>query len=151
MASKRTFIILSAVLTAIIAAGAQTAAPPYAQLRAAWIANLQAHKLDQSLTLYAPDATFLSPDGTHADGTRRIRALFETVFAAYDAKIILTSRATATSGDLAFDSGTFAENITDRSTHAAQTLHGDYLTVYRHFPDGQWRIVQQAWTGPPPK
>lgn len=146
----RTFILLSALLP-ILSAAAQTPAPPFAQLRAAWIADLQSHKLDHSLTLYAPDASFLAPDGTHADGTRRIRALFETVFAAYDAKITLTSRATAAAGDLAYDSGTFAENITDRSTHAAQTLHGDYLTVYKRSPDGQWRIVQQAWTGAPPR
>jgi ketosteroid isomerase-like protein len=30
-------------------------------------------------------------------------------------------------------------------------LKGSYLMVFRHEPDGKWRIVQQVWTEAPPE
>ena len=149
---------LPALLLAILCTSlhAQTPAPlvfgkgsvPFALLRQSWIEDLEAHRLLASLGRYAPDADFLSGDGGHAEGTAAIRQLYSFVFDHFDASIAMTSRVTSQSGDLAYDSGSYTEQITDRTTHKVTPVHGDYLTIYRHL-GLQWLIVQQAFTQAP--
>jgi uncharacterized protein (TIGR02246 family) len=142
---RLTLLLLAASLTPAL--HAQSA--PFEQLRQTWVDDLEGRDLEASLALYTPDATFINPDGTHAATPAEIRQLFSFVYAAFQAKIQLTSRSTNTSGDLAFDSGSYTETITERGAQPGQGIHhlnGDYLTVYHHDPDGRWRIVQQAWT-----
>ena len=118
---------------------------PFSLLRQSWIEDLEAHRLLSSIGHYSPDADFLSGDGSHAEGLAAIRQLYSSVFERFDAAITMTSRVTSQSGDLAYDSGSYSEQITDRISHQALSLHGDYLTVYRRL-GLQWLIVQQAFT-----
>jgi uncharacterized protein (TIGR02246 family) len=142
---RPTFLLLAAFL----APAAHAQAAPFEQLRQTWVTDLEARDLEASLALYTSDATFINPDGTHAATPAEIRQLFTFVYAAIQAKIQLTSRSTSTSGDLAFDSGSYTETLTERGAQPGQGIHhlsGDYLTIYHHDADGHWRIVQQAWT-----
>jgi uncharacterized protein (TIGR02246 family) len=122
---------------------------PVEQLRQTWVKDLEARSLEASLALYAPDATFINPDGTHASTPEALRQLFTFVYGGFTAKIQLISRSTGGSGDLAFDSGSYTETVTEVASDPGKGVHhlsGDYLTVYRREPDGRWQIVQQAWT-----
>lgn len=137
--------------------GASTSASaspaPMAQLRHDWVTALEAQNLEASLALYAADANFINPDGTHTKSAAELRKLYTTVFAAFTAKIKLVSRTTGQSGNLAYDSGSYTETLAERGQPAGQGFHavrGDYLTLYRHDPDDRWRIVQQVWTQAPP-
>ena len=118
---------------------------PFALLREGWVEDLEAHRLLASVGRYSPDADFLSGDGSHVEGIGAIRTLFTAEFAKFDATIQLTSRVTSESGELAYDSGSYREDLMDRGSKVVSHLHGDYLTIYRR--NGmQWLIVQQAWT-----
>src|SRR5690348_10702624 len=130
-------------------AQAQSSRAPLSRLRQAWIAALEARNLEDSLALYATDATFINPDGTHADTPAQLRRLYASVFAHFTSRIELTSRRTGQSGDLAFDSGSFSEVLHESGKPGEQGIRhfsGDYLTLYQRGRDGRWRIVQQAWT-----
>lgn len=147
---KRVSILIVPVLVLFLAAcrppESPEAAPPFAQLRDQWATDLAAHNLEPSVAHYAQDATFINPDGTHAQGSDQIRDLFASVFGVFDARIQFASRQTSESGDLAYDSGSWTETITERANHDVHQTSGDYLTVYRHTPDGKWLIAQQVWT-----
>ena len=124
-------------------------APNFALLRQSWIEDLEAHRLLAAFAHYAPTAAFLNPDGSHAEGQAAIRDLYSFVFAHFDSDIRLTSRNTGQSGDLAYDSGAYAEHLTDHVSLHVRSVAGDYLTVYHRERPGVWLIVQQVWTEAP--
>ena len=129
---------------------AAAAACPFDQLRQTWVADLEARNLDAALALYATDAAFINPDGTHASTPAELRQLYTFIFGAFAATDVkLSSRATGQSGNLAFDSGAYSETVTERGSPPAKGIHhlsGDYLTLYRRSPEGGWLIIQQVWT-----
>lgn len=127
---------------------AQSSAPDFAALRSLWIADLEGKRLEPALACYAPGAVFTNADGTHVSG-EGLRELYKSVFRNFDASIEMTPRTTTASGELAYEAGSYAEEIVDRATHAGQHLSGDYLTVYRR-ESGRWLIVEQVWTLVPP-
>jgi uncharacterized protein (TIGR02246 family) len=120
-------------------------------VRAEWVRTLEARALEPSLALFTDDAAFLNPDGARIAGKEAIRGLYQQIFATYSGAIVLDSKQTGISGGLAYDSGLFHETLTTLKTGEKQQLKGSYLMVFRHEPDGKWRIVQQVWTEAPPE
>lgn len=105
--------------------------------------------MDASVAEYAKDADFIDPGGNRVHGQAAIRQLFQTITATFDSDLVFTPQHVEASGDLAYDSGTFRETLTTRSTGHRQDSTGSYLTVYRRGKGGTWLIVQQMWAGPP--
>ena len=107
---------------------------------------MHAKQLDQILTLYAPDASFLPPTSARFTGQAAIRGLFKSVMDAVTSNITLHSIATESSGDLAYDSGDFQETLVPTAGGPNQEMRGSYVMVLKRQADGQWRIVQHVWT-----
>jgi uncharacterized protein (TIGR02246 family) len=124
--------------------------PPFAALRQVWAQCLHAKSVDAIVTLYTEDGVFLDPTGQRFAGRAAIRGLMTKVTNAFDSEIELTALATERSGALAYDSGTFRETLTDRSTGRVIHTSGSYLQILRRGDDGHWRIAQQVWTGTEP-
>jgi ketosteroid isomerase-like protein len=119
---------------------------PFAGLRAEWARDLHAKNIEASVALYEPDADFISDAGrTH--GTAAIRELYRTITSTLDSDLTFTSKHVEVSGNLGVDSGSYAETLVTRATGATLHMTGDYVTVYRRDADGQWRILEQVWTG----
>jgi ketosteroid isomerase-like protein len=123
---------------------------PFAALRDQWAQDLHSKQVEDSLAQYAPDADFISDVGrTH--GMAALRQLFTTITSTMDSDLTFTSRRVEISGDLAYDSGTYTENLTTRATGKTQHMAGDYLTVYHRTKaangNAVWLIVEQVWTG----
>ena len=76
-------------------------------MRTQWTDALRNKHLEESAALYAPDASVLEPRGTRIEGQQSLHDLLQTVMAATDSTVQLNSLAVASSGDLAFDSGTY--------------------------------------------
>jgi ketosteroid isomerase-like protein len=122
---------------------------PFAGLRDQWARNLHNKLVEASVAEYAEDADFIDPTGNRVHGRAAIRQLFENITATFDSDPVFTSLRIETSGDLAYDSGTFRETLITRATGKHQESTGSYLTVYRRSKEGGWLIVQQMWAGPP--
>jgi ketosteroid isomerase-like protein len=129
--------------------GQSTAAAIIAPLRDKWARDLHDKQIDASIAAYDPDAEFIQPDGSRVRGATALRHLFETVTATLDSDIAFDPQRVETSGDLAYDSGSFRETLTTRATGKRELAIGSYLTVYRRPPNGTWLIVEQMWTGFP--
>ena len=122
---------------------------PFAALRDQWAKDLKGKFIDDCLAQYAPDADFISDDGrTH--GAAAMRQLFASVMKAYDADLTFTSKRAEISGELAYDSGSYAETTVEKATGKSQQFKGDYVTVYRRTKlangNAVWLIAEQVWT-----
>jgi ketosteroid isomerase-like protein len=127
----------------------QTAPDTFGELREAWARNLHDKHIEASAAEYAADGEFLQPDGSRVKGTAALRHLFEMITRTFDSDLTFTSVRVETSGDLAYDSGTYRETLIARATGKRQDSKGSYLTVYHRERGGPWLIVQQVWTGIP--
>jgi ketosteroid isomerase-like protein len=122
----------------------------FAKLREAWVQDLRTKQLEPILKFYAADAAFLQPTGERLTGSAALRTLFQTVMASFNSDLTLHSQNLATSGNLAYDSGDFEENLTNIATGAKITSKGSYIIIYKRQSNGSWQIVQHVWTGTPP-
>jgi len=115
-------------------------------IRDKWVRELHDKHLDQIVAHYAPDASFLSPSGGRFTGPTAIRGLFKTVMDTVTSELTLHSIVTESSGDLAYDSGDYAETLVPMKGGPDQHFQGDYLIVFKRQKDGKWLIVQHTWT-----
>ena len=135
------------MITTLAFAVALAGQPDFHALRKAWTATLFAHMLEPSVALYAEDGVFVLPNGQRFAGHAAIRSLYQSVFKMYRGRMVFRSATTRVSGDLAYDSGTWDEQLTMLSTGKVKRAHGSYVTIYRHEPAG-WLIAEQVWTSP---
>jgi ketosteroid isomerase-like protein len=70
--------------------------------------------------------------------------------ATFNSDLSLHSHNLEASGDLAYDSGDFQENLTSIASGAKIASKGSYVIIFKRQPNGSWQIVQQVFTGVPP-
>ena len=120
-----------------------------AQVAQTWAKDWSTKNVEHILTLYAPDAVFMSSENPRVVGRDAIAAFFRKAASAAKATISMQGSMHETSGDLAYDQGTYSEEIhfLDANGGVTSTRHaeGSYLIVLRR-ANGQWLIVQQVWT-----
>jgi ketosteroid isomerase-like protein len=73
--------------------------------------------------------------------------MYKNITTMFDSDLTFTSKRVEVSGDLAVDSGTYTESLVARATGKPMHSSGSYLTEYRREKDGNWKIVEQVWTG----
>jgi len=128
--------------------------PP--SLRAHWADDMRSKNLDDILSLYAPGAVFLRPEGPPISTASDLRALYETVFSTYDSDITLDPPRHHETGtphhpNAIVDEGTYRETLRTRATGTTQILCGRYTFTYSKATDGAngWRIARMEWTNDP--
>ena len=112
--------------------------------RESWAKALHTKQLDAIANMYAPDAMFMV-NGDRFTGRDAIRAITKKAMDSFTSDIHFQSAATIISGDVAYDSADYSETLTS-ANGIAEPHHGNYLTIYKHLPDGKWLIDQQIWT-----
>lgn len=143
-------LLAASFLPRAAAAPQNPGARAFARLRAGWVQDLRTKQLEPILKFYAPDAVFLQPNGDRISGSTGLRNLFQTIFATFNSDLSLHSENLDVSGDLAYDSGSFEENLTNIATGARINSRGSYIIIYKRQSNGSWLIVQHVWTGTPP-
>ncbi len=136
------------VAVAVLAAcgGAQrpaTTTDEVAALRDTWARAFNAKALEPAVASFALDAVVLPITGGRIVSAAAIKNLYERIWNRFTPHVELTSHVLERSGDLAYDSGEYVENIIAGTD--AVNLAGNYVFVYRRQPSG-WRIVEQIWT-----
>jgi uncharacterized protein (TIGR02246 family) len=114
------------------------------QIRNEWASDWNNKRIDLILQLYESDAVFLRPTAERTSGISSIRELFQKVLETNTPQITFHAGTIETSGNLAYDSGTYEETIASGGTTRA--TRGDYLLILKRQTDGRWLIVQHAWT-----
>jgi uncharacterized protein (TIGR02246 family) len=142
---RRAFVL--SCLLVLAATPAPARGQSYASLITRWAADWTAGNLDAVMALYAPDAVF-HPNGSERwSGRAAIARNFAGVLSKFRADLHLHSVRSEASGDLAYDSGTYAETVRAVSG-GKKPLHltGDYVFLFRRGAGGDWKILEQTWT-----
>jgi len=122
-------------------------ATPVTDLTQQWVGYLNAKNLDATLTLYAPEPTFLSASGERWEGPVAIRKNSARLLKRFDPRLTMQSIKSETSGDLAYDSGSFDEVLAPAKGGKAIRVKGNYLFVFqRKSKRSGWKILEQVWT-----
>lgn len=112
-------------------------------LRESWTRAFNAKQLDPVIATYAIDAVVMPITGGRVVSAAAIKNLYQQIWARLTPRVELTSHVVERSGDLAYDSGEYIQNLVAGGN--AVTIAGNYVFVYRREPGG-WRIVEQIWT-----
>lgn len=140
---RTTFTYLAVFL---FVASAANAAVPGASLSYDWAAQWSAKRLDTVLALYAPAPVFLPTSHSRWTGLAAIRENFGALLAQFNPDIRLHSIKSESSGDLAYDSGSYVETIAPVKGGKSMHFQGDYLFVFQRQKTGEWKILEQTFT-----
>jgi ketosteroid isomerase-like protein len=92
---------------------------------------------------YSEDALVLSPHVPLISGRDKIQAGLATLMA--DPNFALTFHAArveaSKGGDFVYTIGAYSRTVSDPKTKAPVTDKGNYLTVWRKLPGGEWKVV----------
>jgi uncharacterized protein (TIGR02246 family) len=149
----RLSLLITMALTALLGLSQQASAPTPAEaaakIRDQWSKDLHDKRVDEIVLLYAPDATFLTPNGERVNGRDAIRTLTKQAMASFTSDLTFQSIRFESSGTLAYDEGQFRETLTNSSNGSVSHSSGSYLMVFKRQTDGNWLIAEQAWVAAP--
>src|SRR5262249_21397948 len=107
--------------------------------------------LNSLVALFSDDSVIMPPNDTNVYGCDEIRAWWEEYFEFFTIKSFVESEEEVTvAGDQAFVRTSFSTTIVPKA--GGPTIHDEIrsLTVWRHEPDGSWKISHQIWNSTKP-
>jgi uncharacterized protein (TIGR02246 family) len=140
----RNFLLAASAVGCLMAA--QATGAPVENISQQWAGDWNAKNLKSIMTLYAPQPVFLPASGERWDGAAEIRKQFAGLLKQFDPRLALQSVKSETSGNLAYDSGTFDETVAPTKGGAAIQAKGNYLFLFQRQKNGKWKILEQTWT-----
>jgi uncharacterized protein (TIGR02246 family) len=120
-------------------------------LDADWSKAAQAKDLQKIMTFYADTASMLEPGASIAKGRDEIQKRWQATFAAPGSSLTFapTSITVASSGDLAYDLGTYDFTAPGKKGKP-QTMKGIYVVVWAKQPGAGWRVILDGPTSTTP-
>ena len=112
-------------------------------------ASLNAKDALRATSLYTVDAVLLPPNGEMIRGLVAIEACWKGLLAQGLSEIQSHSVASASSGDLGFETGEFELTIRVPDGPVIKD-RGKYLNVLKRGSDGRWRITYDMWNSSTP-
>lgn len=117
------------------------------KMRGDWKAAADKDDAKTVAAMYADDAVIVTSDSPPANGRAEIETSLARGFPVSKLESI-DSKELVVSGDIAYDYGTYRQEVTLPSGKK-QMVNGHYLVVSRRQPDGTWKIVRHVATVPP--
>lgn len=113
-------------------------------------ASLNAKDVSRATALYVEDAVLLPPNGEMIRGHAAIEGCWKQLLEQGLSEIRSRSLASASSGDLGFETGEFELTIRVPGGPVIQD-RGKYLNVLKRGPDGRWRTTYDMWNSSTPR
>lgn len=107
-------------------------------------ASLNAKNVSRATSLYTEDAVLLPPNGEMIRGLAAIEACWKQLLEQGLSEIRSHSLASASSGDLGFETGEFEVTIRVPGCPVIRD-RGKYLNVLKRGSDGRWRTAYDMW------
>jgi uncharacterized protein (TIGR02246 family) len=135
-------------------AAMQKADPAIAKIVDAYVAGVKARDTAKIAELYAEDAVEMPPFRQPLKGRQAIRSHYEQMFKGEQMQFSdfsLKRLESMTSGDIAFETGTYSQRVTPKGGQQADDT-GNYMVLLRRAADGQWRVAYAIYNShnPPP-
>lgn len=110
------------------------------------IAADMAGDLSRVLSLYAENATLISPNGPDIAGIEAISEHYERLFASTELRIDNEIQETVVSGNMAMTRGINHVTATPKSGGPSMSGSDKYLMILVRDAAGSWRISHLIWT-----
>lgn len=136
-----------ATATAMAPANDDAAKEAIGKIRSGWMEAANRKDSAAVAAYYADDATIVGTESPLAEGRAAIQSGFAKSFPVSRLESI-DSRELVVSGDIAYDWGTFKQQVT-MPNQKPQTIDGYYLVVLKRQSDGSWKITRHVSTTPP--
>jgi uncharacterized protein (TIGR02246 family) len=114
-------------------------------LDSAWVKAVAAKNMDQVVSYYADSGSLLPPGAPQATGKPAIQQAFGGLMAMPGFGLTFEPTTVDVSGDRAFEIGTYALTLNDKSGKP-QTTKGKYVVVWGKQADGSWKALLDAPT-----
>lgn len=136
-----------ATATAMAPANDDAARDAIGKIRSDW--KDAANRKDSAAVaaFYSDDATFVGTEVAPAEGRAAIQSAFGRMFPVSKVESI-DSKELVVSGDVAYDYGTYKQEVTPPNGKA-QTINGYYVVTLKKQSDGSWKITRHVATTPP--
>jgi ketosteroid isomerase-like protein len=140
-----------AALVALVSLGADIAQAqpmrpsPQLQLTMDLAAAFRAKDVEKGLALLAPEAALMPPGESLVSGRATIESFFKGLVERGFPELAFGSFASASSGTLGYDMGTYELTITPKGGPSRKE-QGNYVVVSRQVPDGSWLLVLGMWS-----
>ncbi|PYQ32992.1 MAG: hypothetical protein DMF57_10965 [Acidobacteria bacterium] len=138
-------VVLSLALLLAACASMNTSTTPAtdaeAAIRAAepgFIRAFNAGDADAVARYYSDDAVFLAPNAPIAKGMSGVRDAFRAFLTSMHPTLSFTPDRIVQSGDMAYEYGHYT------TQSSAGNDMGNYMTVWRRMPNGDWKIVADS-------
>jgi len=138
--------LIPIAIGAILIWATPTQAQSVSEISRRWAADWSNKKIAAIMTLYAPAPTFLPTYGKRWTGREEIEKNFRTLLAKFNPHIVMRSRRSEISGNLAYDSGDYDEVVMPMKTGKPIRASGSYLFLFQRRKGGSWKILEQTWT-----
>jgi uncharacterized protein (TIGR02246 family) len=107
--------------------------------------------LNSILSMFADDAVLMPPNDTTVYGKDEIRSWWEDYFTFFRVtSSVEAEREETVAGDQAFVRAAFSVTIVPKEKGARILDDIRSLTVWKHQPDGTWKISHQIWNSTKP-
>ena len=112
-----------------------------------WNADFAAKDAAKIAAHYAPDASLFTPGETALVGGTAIQSAFAGLTSDPAFSLVITTKKAEVgkSSDIGYTQGTYVLKITDGSGKVMND-HGNYVTTYKHMPDGSWKATYDCIT-----
>lgn len=118
-----------------------------AKLRDAWVDAAKKKDAAAVASMYTDDAVLVGADAPLTTGRAAIQEAWSKFFPILT-DLTVTSEKTESSGDLAYDYGSFTQHLSPPNAKPLETA-GYYLVVFKKQSDGSWKIARHLSTIPP--
>ncbi len=145
--------VLAAVFALAAAPSFAQGDPAVAKVRAAYEKAANAQDAAAAAKLYAPDGVEMAPNAPAAKGRAAIEALHKAFAAEWmQHGMTLTSTETKVSGDIAYDTGTYKQQLMSKKSGGMMDDKGKYVVLLKKDPSGAWVITHAIYNSdiPPP-
>jgi len=141
---KKSCVVLVSVALLGACGPAENTGTTFSSRSGEWQAAMNSGDADAIAALYAEDARVMPPNMPATIGRSAVREAFGAMIDA-GMSVELRSIATESSGDLAYNVGTYRQRVNDEVTD-----EGKFIEVWRRGPDGDWLMINDIWNSDRP-
>jgi uncharacterized protein (TIGR02246 family) len=145
---KSTVLALAGLLALAMPAAADEVRDAIEQADAQFVEAYKDGDAAAIATLYTETAKVLPPDATEVTGREAIQSLWQSYLDAGLKDLTLATTKVESDGNLAYEIGDFTIQV-PAEDKSMVTATGNYLQLWKHDTDGNWRLHVDTWNDTP--
>jgi uncharacterized protein (TIGR02246 family) len=145
MTLKQCLLVVATTALCLGPANAQSAKEAIEASNAEFVKAYNSKSAAGVASLYTVDAAAFPPDMMRVDGRENIQKLWQGAMDLGISDLTLKTVEVEESGDLAYETGTFALKVPGNEGSKPVDAAGKYVVVWKKDLDGSWKLYRDIW------